>query len=179
MGEQVIQYCIQIEKPELLFGEVYKRFNDSGTQECFLDLLEPFIIQGNEQMKIMPQNLFDSLVNHFINKGKLKELEQCIINLDLKNLNFDEVIYNYYFSNFLYQIISLCKKYKLYKAYLYAFNSVQEKYIEPLNVLFELIHEEYVANVLIDYIDICIHKLEVKKEMIKYLFFQGKHIDKR
>ena len=111
-------------------------------------------------MKIIPQELFNSLVQQFI-KDK-KQLEECIIHLDLKHLNFDE-------------IISLCEKHKMYKAYIYAFNSVHGKYIEPLNKLIELLNEDQVSLIVIEYLEKCFQdKMEdVKKEMIQFLFFRG------
>ena len=115
-----IEFCAIIRRTDLLFNEIYKRFKDCDKSQVFLELLEPYIL--NNQLKTLPPEALHDFVKHYTENNRSLRLEQCLLHLRAKNLDFDTVI-------------KLCHKHQLYSALIYVYNEGLKDYITPIDVL--------------------------------------------
>mmetsp|Transcript_32541 Transcript_32541/g.79179 ORF Transcript_32541/g.79179 Transcript_32541/m.79179 type:complete len:1988 (-) Transcript_32541:209-6172(-) len=80
VGAVVVDFCLVIGRPSLLFDRIYRVFVRAGGADVLLDLLEPFILNG--RLKVLPKAVFSQFATHYIATGRRTELEQCVLGLD-------------------------------------------------------------------------------------------------
>ena len=81
--------CQSIKRLDLLFGDIFTRFQGSGQQGLFLELLEPFIL--NDKLMSLNPAVMQAFVEHYSEKRMLRRVEQCILHMDIASLDFHQV----------------------------------------------------------------------------------------
>ncbi|KAI8809432.1 hypothetical protein BJ742DRAFT_805070 [Cladochytrium replicatum] len=137
--------CLTLEREDLLFGEIYDRFNDAGLGPVFLELLEPYILDDRLGLPPNPIIMKD-LIQHFFARhqqeirdgGKsedgqssewLTRIEQLILHLDPVSLDIDLVV-------------GLCRDCGLYRALIYVYNRAVLDFVTPFVELLRLVNTE-------------------------------------
>ena len=115
-----IEYCATIHRMDLLFGEIFRRFQDCHQVKVFVELLEPYIL--SDKLHYLAPEALQEFVNHFTALGQVFRVEQCLLHLQVKELDFDTVL-------------KLCQKHKLYSAMVYIYNNGLNDWITPINTL--------------------------------------------
>nr|KMM70348.1 hypothetical protein CPAG_06660 [Coccidioides posadasii RMSCC 3488] len=123
LAEVCISACDAMEDQEFLFDDVYCWYEENGSENVFLDVLEPYIIQGS--IRTLPPGAVKSLITHFSTNHSASRLEEIICLLDTSTIDID-------------QVTTLCKHYNLYDAFIYVWNRAIGDYISPLKELLDL-----------------------------------------
>ncbi|POM73854.1 Vacuolar protein sorting-associated protein 8, partial [Phytophthora palmivora] len=117
-----IEYCALIGRTDLLFGEIYSRFKDANKLSVLVELLEPYIL--SEKLRNLSPVAMEEFVRHFSEQGKLAQVEQCLLHLNVAELDMDT-------------ILKLCHDHELYSALIYIYNEGMDDYTTPIDVLLE------------------------------------------
>ncbi|KUF94844.1 hypothetical protein AM588_10008625 [Phytophthora nicotianae] len=117
-----IEYCALIGRTDLLFGEIYTRFKDANKLSVLIELLEPYIL--SEKLRNLSPVAMEEFVHHFSAQGKLAQVEQCLLHLNVAELDLDT-------------ILKLCHDHELYSALIYIYNEGMDDYTTPIDVLLE------------------------------------------
>lgn len=117
-----IEYCSIIGRTDLLFGEIFTRFKDAGKMDVFVELLEPYIL--SEKLRSLSPEVMQEFVKHFSANDKLPQVEQCLLHLNVAELDMDT-------------ILKLCHDHELYSALVYIYNEGLDDYTTPIDVLLE------------------------------------------
>ncbi|XP_028409020.1 vacuolar protein sorting-associated protein 8 homolog [Dendronephthya gigantea] len=122
-----IDYCVAIGNIELLLSNIYDKFSSVElTKEVFLESLQSYI-EEDRLVSLTPIVMKD-FVGHYQKMGRLKDVERCLVHLDLVNLDID-------------QTVKLCWKYELYDAVIYVYNRGMADYGTPLEELLRILKE--------------------------------------
>ena len=116
--------CISMENMEFLFEDVYAWYEDGLSENIFLEILEPYIL--DKQISSLPPVVFKGLITHYTTRGMDTRLEELICHLDTATMDID-------------QITTLCKQHNLYDALIYVWNRALHDYVTPLIHLFQLV----------------------------------------
>jgi vacuolar protein sorting-associated protein 8 len=114
---------LAIEDTPLLFDEVFAWYDDHEKATIFLDVLEPYILDG--QITSIPPVALKPLINHYMTIHTSESLEETICRLDTSTMDID-------------QVTSLCKSHNLYDAYIYVWTQALGDYTGPLEELLKL-----------------------------------------
>ena len=121
-----IRYCQAIKREQLLFDVIFPMFrkakDDNGG--LFLELLEPFILQ--DRLTSLNARTLEAFVIHYLRNGRLQRVEQCMMHLDAKAMDFDLAV-------------RLCRDYQMASALVFFYNTARDDYMTPLDFLFESI----------------------------------------
>ncbi|GLE02031.1 hypothetical protein PINS_up010869 [Pythium insidiosum] len=117
-----IEYCAIIGRTDLLFGEIFKRFQDAGKTDVFVELLEPYIL--SDKLRTLSPDVLEAFVSHYDRHDKLAQVEQCLLHLQVAELDTDT-------------ILSLCKKHELYSALVYIYNEAHQDFVTPIDILLD------------------------------------------
>lgn len=117
-----IEYCAIIGRTDLLFGEIFNRFKEAGKSDVFVELLEPYIL--SEKLRSLSPLAMQEFVRHYSANDKLPQVEQCILHLNVAELDIDT-------------ILKLCHDHELYSALIYIYNEGLNDYTTPIDVLLE------------------------------------------
>ncbi|KAJ0407353.1 hypothetical protein P43SY_004781 [Pythium insidiosum] len=117
-----IEYCAIIGRTDLLFGEIFKRFQDAGKTDVFVELLEPYIL--SDKLRTLSPDVLEAFVAHYDRHDKLAQVEQCLLHLQVLELDTET-------------ILSLCKKHELYSALVYIYNEAHQDFVTPLDILLD------------------------------------------
>jgi hypothetical protein len=124
LAEACIASCDAMGDHDFLFDEAYSWYEECGAEGVFLDVLEPYIVQGN--VRTLPPPAVKALITNFVTNHTASRLEEIICMLDTRTMDID-------------QVTSLCKEYNLYDAYIYVWNRTLRDYVEPLENLVDFI----------------------------------------
>eukprot|EP00040_Diaphanoeca_grandis_P035956 m.227446 g.227446 ORF g.227446 m.227446 type:complete len:1426 (-) comp33521_c0_seq2:201-4478(-) len=125
VGQLCIQYCYMLDAKDLLFGTIYSSFSSNPISKgAFLDLLEPMILDN--KIKTLSPVVMQDLVEHHQQAGTLRKLEECVMRLDVRNLD-------------LHQFVVLCWTHGLYDAMIYVYNRGLNDFTTPLKELLNLL----------------------------------------
>ncbi|KAI9917070.1 hypothetical protein PsorP6_017013 [Peronosclerospora sorghi] len=117
-----IEYCALIGRTDLLFGEIYTHFKDANKLEVLKELQEPYILA--EKLRNRSPVAMEEFVRYFSRQGKLAQVEQCLLHLNVAELDLDTVL-------------KLCRDNELYSALIYIYNECKDDYTTPIEVLLE------------------------------------------
>lgn len=131
LAEAAIAACIVAGDQDFLFDTVFSWYDDHEQGGLFLDVLEPHILDGT--IVSIPPPALKLLIDHFQTTHSPSELEKMICLLDTSSMDID-------------QVTTLCKKYNLYDAYIYVWNSALADFTSPLDELLQLAHETALVN---------------------------------
>ncbi|TYZ62419.1 hypothetical protein PybrP1_008661 [[Pythium] brassicae (nom. inval.)] len=122
-----IEYCAIIGRTDLLFGEIFTRFKEAGKADVFVELLEPYIL--SEKLRSLSPLAMQEFVRHYSANNKLPQVEQCLLHLNVAELDIDT-------------ILKLCHDHELYSALIYIYNAGLSDYTTPIDVLLEALTSE-------------------------------------
>jgi vacuolar protein sorting-associated protein 8 len=125
LAKASISACVSVGDADFLFDEVYSWYDENNEPQVFLDELEPYIMDG--QVTSLPPAAVKALIEHFMTTHTVSNLEEIICLLDTSTMDID-------------QVMSLCKKYNLYDAYIYVWNRTLHDYVGPLEELLSMAH---------------------------------------
>ncbi|KAK3739480.1 hypothetical protein QZH41_007841, partial [Actinostola sp. cb2023] len=115
-----IQYCLAVNQTELLFRDIYYKFCEHSIGKVtFLESLEPYIM--TDKLTYLSAIVMKDFIEHYQTIGKVKEVESCLLHLDVINLD-------------IHQMVKLCWSHCLYDAILYVYNRGMRDYTTPLEV---------------------------------------------
>lgn len=117
-----IEYCAIVGRTDLLFGEIFTRFKEAGKSDVFVELLEPYIL--SEKLRSLSPLAMQEFVRHYSANDKLPQVEQCLLHLNVAELDLDT-------------ILKLCHDHELYSALIYIYNEGLNDYTTPIDVLLE------------------------------------------
>ena len=126
-----IKASFKINDLDFLFEDVFAWYEEYGEVYAFLDVLEPYIMEGTIQD--LPPPVVKALIEAFAVTRPAARLEEIICLLDTSSMDID-------------QVTSLCKQYNLYDAYIYVWNKALRDYTTPLIELLAVIEDERRAN---------------------------------
>lgn len=106
-----------------LFDEIFAWYDDHDKATIFLDVLEPYILDG--QITSIPPIAFKPLIDHYMTTHTPTSLEEIICRLETSTIDID-------------QVTSLCKTYNLYDAYIYVWTGALGDYVGPIEDLLKL-----------------------------------------
>lgn len=123
-----INLCISMNRDDLLFDSIYNVLitQQPSIEGYFYESLEKPII--DRRLKHIPASILKSFIEHYIEQNLYKNLEMCILSLNESITEID-----------LDQIIRICRKYKLYDAFIYIYNHILRDFETPFNELLELL----------------------------------------
>jgi hypothetical protein len=85
-----MEYCSIVSRVDVLFGEIFEKFRKVEWEFLFLEMLEAFILAG--KMRLVNPEVLKLFVEHSKdNAQNLQIVEECILNLDIANLDFHQV----------------------------------------------------------------------------------------
>jgi hypothetical protein len=102
-----IDYCVSIGRTDILFADIYSKFKRADGATVFLELLEPYIL--NDRLPTLSPETMKDFVAYCAQRGRLQQLEQCIMHLDILVLDF-------------HQVVTLCQTHALFSALCYVYN---------------------------------------------------------
>ncbi|CAH8335200.1 unnamed protein product [Eruca vesicaria subsp. sativa] len=120
VGGVAVEFCVHINRMDLLFEEIFSRFVAVQQRDTFLELLEPYILK--DMLGSLPPEIMQALVEHYSRKGWLQRIEQCVLHMDISSLDFN-------------QVVRICREHGLYGALLYLFNKGLDDFRSPLEEL--------------------------------------------
>ncbi|CAI9090000.1 OLC1v1024674C6 [Oldenlandia corymbosa var. corymbosa] len=120
VGGVAVEFCVHIKRTDILFDEIYSKFDAAKHKETFLELLEPYILK--DMLGCLPPEIMQALVEHYSFRGWLQRVEQCILHMDIASLDFN-------------QVVRLCREHGLHGALIYLFNKGLDDFRTPLEEL--------------------------------------------
>ncbi|RWS11296.1 Vacuolar protein sorting-associated protein 8-like protein, partial [Dinothrombium tinctorium] len=126
--QSCLHYCLAVNRSDLIFPNLYEKFsNDPLAKAIFLESLEFHIL--NSELHDLSPVLVKDLVNHYEERKKFNELESIILRLNIDCLD-------------IHQLITLCRKEKMYDGIIYIHNQAFDEYITPFEELFSVLLEK-------------------------------------
>ena len=126
-----IKASIKIHDLDFLFEDVFAWYEEYKEVSAFLDVLEPYIMEGT--IESLPPPVIKALVEAFAVTRPAARLEEIICLLDTSSMDID-------------QVTTLCKRYNLYDAYIYVWNKALRDYTTPLIELLAMVEDKGHAN---------------------------------
>lgn len=83
-----------------------KWFTDFGLKQTFFESLEPFILRN--RIKAIPNDPFREVMNYYAELDKMDVLQYLVVNLSLKDIDFDYTITLCMERNLLTAMMYLC-----------------------------------------------------------------------
>lgn len=120
VGGVAVEFCVHIQRTDILFDEIFSKFVSVQHRDTFLELLEPYILR--DMLGSLPPEIMQALVEHYSSKGWLQRVEQCVLHMDISSLDFN-------------QVVRLCREHGLYGALVYLFNKGLDDFRTPLEEL--------------------------------------------
>ena len=107
-----------------LFDEVFAWYDDHDKATIFLNVLEPYILDG--QFTSIPPAALKPMIDDYMTTHIPATLEEIICRLDTSTMDID-------------QVTSLCKSYNLYDAFIYVWTGALGDYVGPILELLKLL----------------------------------------
>ncbi|XP_009594307.1 uncharacterized protein [Nicotiana tomentosiformis] len=126
VGGVSVEFCLHIKRLDVLFDEIFPKFDAVNHKDTFLELLEPYILK--DMLGSLPPEIMQALVEHYSTKGWLQRVEQCVLHMDMLSLDFN-------------QVIRLCREHRLHGALIYLFNKGLDDFRTPLEELFLILRD--------------------------------------
>ncbi|KAK0772295.1 Vacuolar protein sorting-associated protein 8 [Friedmanniomyces endolithicus] len=124
LAEASFEACSSMGETDYLFSDVFDAFEDAEEPSIYIGTLEPYILDG--EIKILPTEIVQSMVSHFISENQGTRLEELLCRLDPSSFDFD-------------QITTLCRQHGLYDALVYVWTQGIGDFVTPLIELLTLV----------------------------------------
>ncbi|XP_024531344.1 vacuolar protein sorting-associated protein 8 homolog [Selaginella moellendorffii] len=131
VGRVAIEFCVHISRTDVLFENVFRKFDEVAQAATFLELLEPYILK--DMLCGLAPEIMQSLVEHYSSKGWLQRVEQCILHMDIASLDFN-------------QVMRLCREHGLFSALIYLYNKGLNDFKSPLEELLIAAQDQHQEN---------------------------------
>ncbi|KAJ3333381.1 Vacuolar protein sorting-associated protein 8, partial [Blyttiomyces sp. JEL0837] len=125
LARTCFKICVAIKREDLLFGEIFDMFEDSGNVERFLNCLEAYLLQ-DRVTEVYNPSVVQALVTFLSQQSPITRLEQAILRLDPALLDLNNVI-------------GLCRQHGLYSALIYVFTMAAKDFVSPITELLAII----------------------------------------
>ncbi|KAL6495612.1 hypothetical protein OROGR_030175 [Orobanche gracilis] len=126
VGGVAVEFCVHIGRTDILFDDIFSKFQDAHHKETFLELLEPYILK--DMLGSLPPAIMQALVEHYSKRGWLQRIEQCVLHMDILSLDFN-------------QVVLLCREHRLHYALIYLFNKGLDDFRTPLEELLVVLRD--------------------------------------
>lgn len=117
LADACIFACNVLENYDFLFDEIYEWYEENEPEGLFLDVLEPYVVDGN--IRSLPPAVVKPLISHYSRTHSSTRLEEIICLLDTTTMDIE-------------QVTLLCKNLNLYDAYIYVWTAALDDYVGPL-----------------------------------------------
>eukprot|EP00977_Amphora_coffeiformis_P003727 scaffold742_cov165-Amphora_coffeaeformis.AAC.3 len=121
------EFCVVTRRLDLLYGPIFRRFQESGYTSVFLDVLEPYVL--NDKLSYIAAEVMAYFVEHCKATNGVATVERCLLHMDCTIMDFDS-------------ILSLLRQNAMYSALCYVFNQGLDDYVTPLEILLEKVFDE-------------------------------------
>ena len=121
------EFCVVTRRLDLLYGPIFRRFQESGYTSVFLDVLEPYVL--NDKLSYIAAEVMSYFVEHCKATNGVATVERCLLHMDCTIMDFDS-------------ILSLLRQNNMYSALCYVFNQGLDDYVTPLEMLLEKVFDE-------------------------------------
>ncbi|ETV92353.1 hypothetical protein H310_13253 [Aphanomyces invadans] len=115
-----IEYCASTNRTDLLFAEIFKRFQEADKAEIFVSLLAPYIL--HDQLHVLSAAVLDVFVSYCLKTNQMDTVEKALLHMHVNELDFDKVI-------------AVCHTHHLYTALIYMYNEARNDFTTPVQVL--------------------------------------------
>ena len=116
--------CLSMDEVDFLFDTAYDYYQQASCEGVFLEVLSTHVM--DEEISVVPPDILNDLVTHFVSQNRARELEDMICRLDTATLDIDRVT-------------TLCKQHGLYDALTYVWTQAVRDFITPLVEMMSLI----------------------------------------
>ncbi|KAL9106454.1 MAG: hypothetical protein Q9227_008542 [Pyrenula ochraceoflavens] len=120
LAEACLIACDSMDEEDFLFDEVFAAYEEKGEEAVFLDVLEPYIVEG--KITTIPPTAVKALIEHYRTNHTPSSLEEIICQLNPLTMDIE-------------QVTTLCKTYNLYDAYIYVWTRTLQDFTSPLKEL--------------------------------------------
>jgi hypothetical protein len=121
------EFCVVTRRWDLLYGPIFRRFQESGYASVFLDVLEPYVL--NDKLSYMAAEVMAHFVDHCKVTNGIATVERCLLHMDCTIMDFDS-------------ILLLLRQNNMYSALCFVFNQGLDDYVTPLEMLLEKVFDE-------------------------------------
>ncbi|RHY31216.1 hypothetical protein DYB32_003664 [Aphanomyces invadans] len=115
-----IEYCASTNRTDLLFAEIFKRFQEADKAEIFVSLLAPYIL--HDQLHVLSAAVLDVFVSYCLKTNQMDTVEKALLHMHVNELDFNKVI-------------AVCHTHHLYTALIYMYNEARNDFTTPVQVL--------------------------------------------
>jgi hypothetical protein len=121
------EFCVVTRRLDLLYGPIFRRFQETGYTTVFLDVLEPYVL--NDKLSYIGAEVMAFFVEHCKVTNGVATVERCLLHMDCTIMDFDS-------------ILSLLRQNNMYSALCYVFNQGLDDYVTPLEIILEKVFDE-------------------------------------
>lgn len=115
-----IDYCVAINRTDLLFGPIFDQFQREGRLTVLLELLEPYIL--NDKLHYLTPVVMQAFVEHYETTGQIASVERCILHMDTTSMDIDTAV-------------RLTLSHRLFSAFVHVVNHGLHDFTTPIDVL--------------------------------------------
>jgi len=120
-----IEFCLEIDRTELLFDTIYDIFAQTKRTSVILHLLEPYVL--NRLLTSLRPLILQDLVALYVKDSHLRELEQVILHLTPDTIRTD-----------LHTLVNVCKEHDLCAGLVYLYNTGLNDFETPAKLLLDM-----------------------------------------
>ena len=121
-----IEFCVITRRLDLMFGQIFRQFQDVGYTDVFLDVLEPYVM--NDKLRYIAPEAMARFVDHCRATNDVATVERCLLHMDVTIMDFDS-------------ILSLLRQNGMYSALFHVYAHGLDDYVTPLEILMEAIFD--------------------------------------
>ncbi|CAB9509972.1 vacuolar protein sorting 8 homolog (Saccharomyces cerevisiae) [Seminavis robusta] len=121
-----VEFCLVTRRLDLLFGQIFRRFQAVGFTSVFLDVLEPYVL--NDKLSYIAPEAMAYFVDHCKATNGIATVERCLLHMDVRIMDF-------------HSILALLKNNQMYSALFYVMNQGLDDYVTPLEFLLDKIFD--------------------------------------
>ena len=122
-----VEFCVVTRRLDLLFGPIFRRFQEVRYTSVFLDVLEPYVL--TDKLSYISPEVMAHFVEHCKATNGIATVERCLLHMDCTIMDFDS-------------ILSLLRTNEMYSALFYVFNRGLDDFVTPLEVLLGKVFDE-------------------------------------
>ena len=159
-----IDFCVVTKRLDLLFGKIYRSFQDVRFTTIFFDVLEPYLL--NDKLRYVAPEVLAQFIEHCMVANDTVAVERCLLHMDgeclcqfciLLNVQVTDFIlqlkHRIYFLNGIFHsvlrflllvtimdfhsILGILRKNRMYSALIHVYAQGLDDFISPLRILME------------------------------------------
>ncbi|KAJ3349979.1 Vacuolar protein sorting-associated protein 8 [Entophlyctis luteolus] len=114
--------CLLIQDEDLLFGEIFEGFSESGLSNAFFDELEDHVLKEKFSTKLDRPVVIQGLVEYFSSQSLYKRLEQVLLHMNPSAMDINKVL-------------RICETNALYPALIFVYNNALRDFVTPIVIM--------------------------------------------